>query len=79
MVVLCAVSMTLSVAVHDYPVEFLLTLFSPIASGTEYALRPRASCDWYLFHTPGLISVPAAFLLGGLGSRYQPVSARTGA
>ncbi|MFF0559338.1 transporter [Streptomyces sp. NPDC004266] len=119
-IVLCVVSMTLSAAVHGYPVEFLvtfsmsvaatcvfpvliysfhwpgfnrrgllwavygglalcvlLTLFSPIVSGTEYALRPGASFDWYPLHTPGLISVPAAFLLGGLASRYRPTDART--
>ncbi|MFI8825040.1 transporter [Streptomyces sp. NPDC053431] len=114
-VVLCAVSLTLSAVVHRYPVEFLvtfsmsvvascvfpvlvqsffwpafnrrgllwtvygglalcvlLTLFSPIVSGTEYALWPHARFDWYPFHTPGLVSVPAAFLLGRLGSRYRP-------
>ncbi|MFI1655189.1 hypothetical protein ACH4ZU_09800 [Streptomyces sp. NPDC020472] len=119
-IVLCVVSMTLSAAVHGYPVEFLvtfsmsvaatcvfpvliysfhwpgfnrrgllwavygglalcvlLTLFSPIVSGTEYALRPGASFDWYPLHTPGLISVPAAFLLGGLASRYRPTDVRT--
>ncbi|MGW5781062.1 sodium:solute symporter family transporter [Streptomyces sp. NPDC003863] len=57
----------------------LLTLFSPIVSGTDYALWPRAGFDWYPFHTPGLVSVPAAFLLGRLGSRYRlerPMRAR---
>ncbi|MEU6878479.1 transporter [Streptomyces sp. NPDC046712] len=47
----------------------VLTFFSPTVSGTEYALWPDMAFDWYPFHTPGLISVPAAFLLGWLGSR----------
>ncbi|MFE2069577.1 transporter [Streptomyces sp. NPDC059467] len=46
----------------------LLTVFSPIVSGTEFALWPEASFDWYPFQTPGLVSVPAAFTLGWLGS-----------
>ncbi|MCT7352821.1 transporter [Streptomyces sp. 15-116A] len=54
----------------------VLTFFSPTVSGTEYALWPDAAFDWYPFHTPGLISVPAAFLLGWLGSTRSP--AQTG-
>jgi cation/acetate symporter len=46
----------------------VLTAFSPIVSGTAFALWPQASFDWYPFQTPGLISVPAAFALGRLGS-----------
>ncbi|MEV5513269.1 transporter [Streptomyces flaveolus] len=47
----------------------VLTVCSPIVSGTAYALWPEATFDWYPLHTPGLFSVPAAFLLGWLGSR----------
>ncbi len=50
----------------------VLTVFSPTVSGSSYALWPDASFDWYPFHTPGLISVPAAFLLGWLGSTRSP-------
>ncbi|MFE3644337.1 cation acetate symporter [Streptomyces sp. NPDC059169] len=46
----------------------LLTIFSPEVSGTTYALWPETDFAWYPFHTPGLISVPAAFLLGWTGS-----------
>ncbi|MFD5595632.1 transporter [Streptomyces griseorubiginosus] len=49
-----------------------LTVFSPIVSGTEFALWPEASFDWYPFQTPGLVSVPAAFVLGWLGSITSP-------
>ncbi|MFD8205995.1 transporter [Streptomyces sp. NPDC059695] len=54
----------------------VLTLFSPTVSGSAYALWPDVSFNWYPFHTTGLISVPAAFLLGWLGSTRPP--ARTG-
>ncbi|MGY3340326.1 cation/acetate symporter [Streptomyces filamentosus] len=110
-VVLCAVSLALTVAVHRYPIEFLfafslgvaascvfpalvysffwtgfdrrgllwlvygglslcvlLTLLSPVVSGTEEALLPDQDFDLFPLHTPGLVSVPAAFLLGWLGS-----------
>ncbi|MGW2014687.1 sodium:solute symporter family transporter [Streptomyces sp. NPDC001927] len=50
----------------------VLTFFSPIVSGTEYALWPDLAFDWYPFHSPGLVSVPAAFLLGWLGTRKSP-------
>lgn len=116
---LCVGGVTLSAAVHRYPVEFLvtfslsvaatcvfpalvysffwpgfdhrglmwsvygglalctvLTFFSPTVSGTAYALWPDAAFDWYPFHSPGLVSVPAAFLLGRLGSTKS--SADTG-
>ncbi|MEU9859492.1 transporter [Streptomyces sp. NPDC047971] len=47
----------------------VLTLFSPTVSGTPYALWPDVDLDWYPLHSPGVVSVPAAFLLGWLGSR----------
>lgn len=46
----------------------LLTLFSPSVSGTIYALLPQEDFDLFPLGTPGLVSVPAAFLLGWLGS-----------
>ncbi|WOX21616.1 sodium:solute symporter family transporter [Streptomyces solicathayae] len=50
----------------------VLMFFSPSVSGTEYALWPEASFDWFPFQTPGLIAVPAAFFLGWLGSIISP-------
>ncbi|MET7690473.1 hypothetical protein ABZT06_21255 [Streptomyces sp. NPDC005483] len=50
----------------------VLTAFSPVVSGTVFALWPEAHFDWYPFQTPGLVSVPAAFLLGWLGSVSSP-------
>jgi cation/acetate symporter len=49
-----------------------LTILSPTVSGSEFALWPEASFDVYPFQTPGLVSVPAAFLLGWLGSIASP-------
>ncbi|MFF8848059.1 transporter [Streptomyces sp. NPDC015127] len=46
----------------------LLTLFSPGVSGTVYALLPQEDFDLFPLGTPGLVSVPTAFLLGWLGS-----------
>ncbi|CAL9370468.1 Monocarboxylic acid transporter [Streptomyces sp. enrichment culture] len=47
----------------------VLTMFSPTVSGSAYALVPGADFNWYPFRSPGLVSIPAAFLLGWLGSR----------
>ncbi|MFE5483840.1 transporter [Streptomyces sp. NPDC056527] len=109
--VLCLAGVSLAVATHRYPVEFLvtfatcvaatcvfpvllysflwrgfnrrgllwsvygglllcvaLTVFSPTVSGTAYAVWPEAEFNWYPLQSPGLVSVPAAFFLGWLGS-----------
>ncbi|MEU0403848.1 transporter [Streptomyces sp. NPDC006197] len=50
----------------------VLMACSSFVSGTDYALFPQAGFNWYPFLTPGLISVPTAFLLGWLGSRRSP-------
>ncbi|MFD4510262.1 transporter [Streptomyces sp. NPDC058457] len=55
-----------------------LTAFSPIVSGTPFALWPEASFDWYPYQTPGLVSVPAAFVLGWLGSITAPAAPEVG-
>ena len=54
-------------------VALVLLAFSPAVSGSPDALLPGA--DWSVFplYSPGLVSIPAAFLLGAIGSR----SART--
>ncbi|MEV6013511.1 transporter [Streptomyces sp. NPDC051976] len=50
----------------------VLTAFSPVVSGTEFALWPEVNFNWYPFQTPGLVSVPAAFVLGWFGSVSSP-------
>ncbi len=46
----------------------LLVVFSPVVSGSETALFPNG--DWAVFplSNPGIISIPAGFLFGWLGS-----------
>ena len=53
-------------------VTLVLTALSPAVSGSPGALYPDA--DWSVFplHSPGLVSVPVAFLLGRLGARRRP-------
>ncbi|MFD3928344.1 hypothetical protein [Streptomyces sp. NPDC058614] len=48
----------------------LLPLFSPAMSGSPNSLLPDADFAWLPVRNPGLISIPAAFLLGWLGSRW---------
>ncbi|MFF0011320.1 transporter [Streptomyces sp. NPDC005374] len=50
----------------------ILTLFSGTVSGTSFALFPTAHFNWYPFQVPGLVSIPAAFFLGWLGSVTCP-------
>jgi SSS family solute:Na+ symporter/cation/acetate symporter len=45
-----------------------LQAFSPTVSGSPFALFPKADFHWFPLQTPGLVSVPAAFLLGWAGS-----------
>ncbi|MFF9623216.1 hypothetical protein [Streptomyces griseosporeus] len=45
-------------------------------SGTSHALLPDQDFNLFPLHTPGLVSVPAAFLLGWLGSRPRRVTRR---
>jgi cation/acetate symporter len=61
-------------------VALLLVVFSPVVSGSPTALFPHS--DWSLFplENPGIVSIPAGFLLGWLGtvtsSPYPDADAR---
>ncbi|MEU3793998.1 sodium/solute symporter [Streptomyces fructofermentans] len=46
----------------------LLMLFSPAVSGTPVALLPEYDFHWFPLQTPGLVGIPAGFLLCVLGS-----------
>lgn len=52
----------------------ILTIFSPSFSGNAYALLPESNFDWYPFQAPGMVSLPAAFLLGWIASIKSPGS-----
>jgi len=45
-----------------------LITFSPAVSGTETSMFPNADFAWFPLQNPGIISIPASFLLGFLGS-----------
>jgi cation/acetate symporter len=45
-----------------------LIIFSPAVSGSETAMFPNADWSWFPLSNPGIISIPASFLLGALGS-----------
>jgi cation/acetate symporter len=49
-----------------------LVFFSPVVSGSETALVTWADWQWFPLSNPGIISIPAGFLFGWLGT----VSAR---
>ncbi len=45
-----------------------LIIFSPVVSGAETSVFPTADFAWFPLRNPGLVSIPAAFLLGWLGT-----------
>ncbi|WP_210592088.1 cation acetate symporter [Streptomyces sp. GESEQ-35] len=46
-----------------------LVLVSPVVSSTPSSLYPSADFAWFPLQNPGIVSIPAGFLLGWLGSR----------
>ncbi|MFJ8027771.1 transporter [Streptomyces sp. NPDC096311] len=52
----------------------MLTVFSPTVSGKPFSLFPEGHFDWYPLQSPGLVSIPAAFFLGWLGSQKAETS-----
>jgi len=49
-------------------ITITLIAFSPAVSGTETAMFPDADFSWFPLSNPGIISIPASFLLGILGT-----------
>ncbi len=45
-----------------------LIIFSPVVSGAETSVFPTVDFAWFPLRNPGIVSIPAAFLLGYLGS-----------
>ncbi|MGW0842256.1 solute symporter family protein [Streptomyces sp. NPDC002787] len=50
----------------------LLVLFSPVVSSTPDSVYPNADFAWFPLQNPGIVSIPAGFLLGWFGSRLGP-------
>ncbi|MGW2738368.1 sodium/solute symporter [Streptomyces sp. NPDC001288] len=48
--------------------SLLLVAFSPLVSSTPASLLPSADFAWFPLQNPGIVSVPAGFLLGWLGT-----------
>jgi cation/acetate symporter len=46
----------------------LLVVFSPVVSSTPDSLYPSADFAWFPLQNPGIVSIPAGFLLGWLGT-----------
>lgn len=46
----------------------LLVIFSPVVSGTPTAMFKTADFDWFPLSNPGIISIPAGFFFGWLGT-----------
>jgi cation/acetate symporter len=53
-------------------ISVLLVLFSPVVSSTPDSVYPDADFAWFPLQNPGIVSIPAGFLLGWLGSRLGP-------
>lgn len=49
-------------------VTVVLVFFSPVVSGGEKSLFPNVDFAWFPLSNPGLISIPAGFLLGVVGT-----------
>jgi cation/acetate symporter len=50
----------------------LLVLFSPVFSSTPESVFPSVDFAWFPLRNPGLVSVPAGFLFGWLGTLWRP-------
>ncbi|MEV7105066.1 cation acetate symporter [Streptomyces atroolivaceus] len=57
------------------PLIGILMILSPAFSGTPVALFPEWDFDVFPLQTPGLVTIPAGFLLGLLGSGRDPGAA----
>ena len=49
-------------------ISVVLIIFSPVMSGSETSMIPTVDFAFYPLSNPGIISIPASFLLGFLGS-----------
>jgi cation/acetate symporter len=49
-------------------ITIVLIAFSPAVSGTPTSMLPDVDFAWFPLRNPGLISIPASFLLGYLGA-----------
>ncbi|MFE7017245.1 transporter [Streptomyces sp. NPDC057651] len=50
----------------------VLTISSPVVTGTKNSIWPGLGFNWYPYYNAGLVSVPAALFLGWVGSITSP-------
>jgi len=55
-----------------------LVLFSPVVSGKATSMFPDVDFHWFPLENPGIISIPAGFLLGWLGTVLSKEEPDTG-
>ncbi|MGX1915550.1 solute symporter family protein [Streptomyces phaeochromogenes] len=55
-----------------------LVLFSPVVSGKATSMFPDVDFHWFPLENPGIISIPAGFLLGWLGTILSKEEPDTG-
>jgi cation/acetate symporter len=53
-------------------ITVVLIAFSPAVSGNKTAMFPDADWSWFPLANPGLVAIPASFLLGYIGSITSP-------
>ncbi|MCF3131063.1 solute symporter family protein [Streptomyces olivochromogenes] len=53
-----------------------LVIFSPVVSGGPTAMLPDLDFAWFPLENPGLVSIPAGFVLGWLGTVLSPAEER---
>ena len=56
----------------------VLVLFSPVVSGKATSMFPDVDFHWFPLENPGIISIPAGFLLGWLGTILSKEEPDTG-
>ena len=56
----------------------VLVLFSPVVSGKATSMFPDVDFHWFPLENPGIISIPAGFLLGWLGTLLSKEEPDTG-
>ncbi|WP_405534113.1 cation acetate symporter [Streptomyces sp. NBC_00075] len=50
----------------------LLVVFSPVVSSTPSSIYPSSDFAWFPLQNPGIVSIPAGFFLGWLGTVLAP-------
>lgn len=49
-------------------ISLVLIIFSPAVSGTETSMFATSDWSWFPLRNPGIVSIPASFLLGWIGT-----------